>query len=139
MQGGQARLTRDEAVHVRRALACLQLDDHATFEDLAQRVAAKAERPITIQAKGDETWDTVTAVLGHLSGGITILVRSTDSAVYQLHGVLHEFGHILLGHDSCFAYGEISPRDDRERMAEGAAFELARLIYLPREDLRVFG
>lgn len=136
-----AGLSRDETVVIQRQMIRLQIGTCVSFSDLAQRVAALAGKPITISACGDDTWDNVTAILSRSLDHIAVLVRASDSAVYQLHGVLHEFGHILLDHQGCLADGEAAHAGRGELLAEAIAFELAQFMFsVPNHnDARVFG
>jgi len=119
----------------------LQISHGVRWEDLVRRVAEVGGKSIRIQAVGDEGWQNTTAALSRMADVDLILVRHTDSTLYQTHGMLHEFGHILNGDEGCAgsAVGSVDP--NREQTAESIAHVLAHALYRPEdyEDQRVLG
>jgi len=125
---------------VARIVADMRLQPGLPWDQLARRVATHSGRPIRIEAVGDGRWSTVTGVLSRMEEVDVILVRHTDSPMYRLHSVLHEFGHLLRGDAECSASTPV--RDERrESRAESVAHLLARALYQPRDydDQQVLG
>lgn len=73
----------------------------ANLTDVIERVAELHGKPIRVEPVGDEEWETLTGLWVEHAHVARILVRATDTQLYQTHCVLHELGHILLRHPGC--------------------------------------
>lgn len=71
------------------------------LHDLVLEVARCSGKAIEISEVGDRSWGNLTGLLLANSSRARILIRRSDPRWFQLHVVLHELAHILLGHQGC--------------------------------------
>ena len=71
------------------------------MDELVGRVSEVSGKPVMIERLGDERWEKLTALWLNYPDTDVVLVRSTDSVLYQTHCILHELAHILYGHPGC--------------------------------------
>ncbi|MFC4245002.1 ImmA/IrrE family metallo-endopeptidase [Gryllotalpicola reticulitermitis] len=111
------------------------------WDELVGYVTQTTRKNVRIQAIGDAHWRNATAALSRFPDQDLILIRYTDSPLYRTHSILHEFGHLLLGHDGCTQSKDTVRDDAHEQAAELLAYQLAQRLYRPGdyEDLRVLG
>jgi hypothetical protein len=119
----------------------LEFSHGVGWDELVGQVTQATRKNVRIQAVGDASWRNATGALSRFPDQDLILIRYTDSPLYRTHSILHEFGHLLLGHDGCTQSKDAVRDEAHEQAAELIAYQLAQRLYRPRddEDLRVLG
>ncbi|KIA72663.1 hypothetical protein ANMWB30_24310 [Arthrobacter sp. MWB30] len=82
-------------------MAALNLRDRVTFEELLTKVTAAHGKPIELQDIDNTVIPTVTGLWIETTAKSMILLPAGDHKLHRIHAVCHEFGHMLLGHESC--------------------------------------
>jgi hypothetical protein len=159
----------DIAKNAQRLFNSLNLDPStSTLVSIVRLVVERFGKPIAIEPIGDRGWATVTGLWVDTPGRHRILIRKTDTPLYQRHVVLHELAHILFEHPGCKTARATAPAiavdltsaEVRARKviatssseaaasdavlegeAEQLAFLLSRVLLRPKNhsDERVFG
>lgn len=159
----------DIAHNAQRLFDSLTLDTStSTLVSIVSLVVERFGKPIAIEPIGNEGWATVTGLWVDTAERHRILIRKTDTPLYQMHVILHELAHILFEHPGCKTARATSPAvaldassavvrarkviatnsDDSavsdavlEGEAEQLAFLLSRVLLRPKNhsDERVFG
>ena len=75
-----------------------------TVRKLIRTAAEVLGVQIHIHREGNRAWDRVTGLALEWQTGWRILVRRTDSRLYQDHVILHELTHLLCKHPPCVVY-----------------------------------
>ena len=140
----------------------LGLDFGSGLEEIAAAVAGLYGKRLVFEGLEDSGWGALTGMWVDQPHQGLIFYRKADPEAYQVHCILHEFGHVLLGQYWCGASDKMSRAlfggvpvfartvdvlasaaqdDEVERAAEEIAFLLAeRLHSRPRDPFeRVFG
>ncbi|MFC3297863.1 hypothetical protein [Clavibacter michiganensis] len=105
--------------------AAHKLDVPRTVDDLVQVVSQISGKPVIIERLGDERWERLTALWLAYPDQDVVLVRSTDSPLYQTHCVLHELAHIVYEHPGCADFA--TPGDVSTFVREGCTVRGRRL------------
>lgn len=96
------RTPADIAKNAQRKFDSLNLNtNHSTLIDIVGLVVDRLGKPIAIEPIGDKSWATVTGLWVDTVERHRILIRKTDTPLYQMHVVLHELAHILFEHPGC--------------------------------------
>jgi hypothetical protein len=96
------RTPADIAKNAQRTFDSLHLNnDTSTLIDIVGLVVDRLGKPIAIEPIGDKSWATVTGLWVDTAERHRILIRKTDTPLYQMHVVLHELAHILFEHPGC--------------------------------------
>ncbi|MBF4632693.1 hypothetical protein ITJ42_15850 [Clavibacter michiganensis subsp. phaseoli] len=96
--------------------AAHKLDVPRTVDDLVEIVSRISGKPVLIERLGDERWERLTALWLAYPDQDVVLVRSTDSQLYQTHCVLHELAHIVYEHPGC---SDFATPDDVTAFVQG--------------------
>ncbi|MDO4144115.1 hypothetical protein [Clavibacter michiganensis] len=102
-----------------------KLDVPRTVDDLVQVVSQISGKPVLIERLGDERWERLTALWLSYPEQDVVLVRSTDSPLYQTHCVLHELAHIVYAHPGCADFA--TPEDVSAFVRDGCTVRGRRL------------
>lgn len=79
----------------------LNLGDDLTFDDLLKIVEKAHGKPIEVKEIDNGMIPTVTGLWIETEKKSFILLPSKDRQLHRNHAACHEFGHILLGHETC--------------------------------------
>lgn len=79
----------------------LQLTSQVSFESLLKTVEAAHGKPITVRLVPDSTLRGVSGLWLETEVKSHILVPQNHTELHRMHVICHEFGHILLQHQSC--------------------------------------
>lgn len=79
----------------------LNLGDRVTFDELLEIVAKVHGKPIVVKEIDNTVIPTVTGLWLETDRKSVILLPARDRPLHRNHAACHEFGHILLGHESC--------------------------------------
>jgi hypothetical protein len=89
---------------VAQGLAPLGRTAGISFEELSDRVARLHGKPILIEPRADAMYGALKGLWVQEPDQSRILISSTDSRLYQVHCILHEYGHIIRDHPTCGAF-----------------------------------
>lgn len=79
----------------------LQLTSQVSFDSLLETVEAAHGKPITVRLVPDSTLRGVSGLWLETEVKSHIIVPQNQSELHRMHVICHEFGHILLQHQSC--------------------------------------
>lgn len=79
----------------------LNLGDNITFDDLLEIVSRAHGKPIEVKGIDNAMIPSVTGLWIETDTKSFILLPSKDRQLHRNHAACHEFGHILLGHQTC--------------------------------------
>lgn len=102
-----------------------RLDGVTSPEQLIDLVASILGKPVRVESVGDASWGNLTGLLVETPTLARIFVRATDPAIYRLHCILHEIGHLVLHHAACTAE---TLRSGRGNVAPGQILTRGRLL-----------
>ncbi len=130
-------------------IASLGWTKGVSLKEIIAGVANKYDKSLILQAVGDNELTTITGLWVETNETGYVFFRAADPAVYQIHSMFHEFGHILGKHQGCDvlsvvdsttlrstglgkqirrAHARGALQNEDEAFAEEIAYKLAHLI-----------
>ncbi|MFW0770900.1 hypothetical protein ACLRGH_12850 [Arthrobacter koreensis] len=85
----------------RAVVEALNLAEHVSFEDLLAAVSTAHGKPIELHDIDHGIIPAVTGLWIEKEKKSIILLPAGDNRLHRTHAACHEFGHILLQHQSC--------------------------------------